>query len=830
MKQRWKLKKLNRIVREVRKWQEKYEPLTDGELSHLTVEFKERLAEGESLDDLLPEAFAAICEADYRILGMAPYDVQVLGGIALHQGYLAEMNTGEGKTLVATMPLYLNALTGKSVILVTSNEYLARRDAQEMGPVYRFMGLSVASVGKDEEESKQEAVKESSKSGKGGAAKSSNEDKKEMYAADILYTTHGAIGFDYLLNNLVTRAEDRFLREFYYVIIDEADSVLLDAAQTPLVISSSPRVQSNLYAMADFFVTTMVEDEDYEEEDKTVWLTDDGIKYAETFFQIDNFYSEEYFEINRHVTLALRAHRMFEKGDGYMVTKDGKVTLLDSSTGRLMNGMKLRGGQHQALEAKEGVEISQENRSVAAVTYQNLFLLFPKMAGMSGTMADAVDELRSVYGAKVLVIPPNLPSRRVDLPDRYFRNKEEQIQAAVEEALELHAMGRPVLIVASNIVDTEAVSKGLLEEQVPHNVLNANNAAWEAQIVKEAGQYGTVTVATSMAGRGTDIKLGEGVEDLGGLAVIGVGRMTNVRTERQARGRAGRQGDVGTSCFFVSLEDGVVDGGKSERYEKYIEGKKKISRRKLKKIIDKAQKVGEESSVTSRKRSVDYDKIMQRQRDLIYETRNHLLDGGNIEREQILEMARKNIESFLDLQNESNEKGEGKNNESEERTSRNKRGKNRTRKLKKGVVGCIDRRTLTRYILDNISYYLEKDIPDATTSDRVAIEEYLLGKVEQRLDEREKDLGVEDTDSFIRVAMLSAIDNAWVEQVDYMQQLQAAVSGRSTAQRNVLFEYQNEAFDSFEKMQNTVFENAMKSIMLSNVYVDEEKRMHIVFP
>ena len=797
MRQRWKLRKLNRIVREVRRWQEKYEPLTDEELSHLTAEFKERLAEGESLDDLLPEAFAAICEADYRILGMAPYDVQVLGGIALHQGYLAEMNTGEGKTLVATMPLYLNALTGKSVILVTSNEYLARRDAEEMGPVYRFMGLSVASVGKEEDESKQGNAMENSKSGKVGAVKSSNADKKEMYAADILYTTHSVIGFDYLLNNLVTRAEERFLREFYYVIIDEADSVLLDGAQTPLVISGLPRVQSNLYTMADFFVTTMVEDEDYEEEDKTVWLTDDGIKYAETFFQTDNFYSEEYFEINRHVTLALRAHKMFEKGDGYMVTKDGKVTLLDSSTGRLMNGMKLRGGQHQALEAKEGVEISQENRSVAAVTYQNLFL-FPKMAGMSGTMADAVDELRSVYGVKVLVIPPNLPSQRVDLPDRYFRNKEEQIRAAVEETLELHATGRPVLIVASNIVDTEAVSKGLLEEQVPHNVLNANNAAWEAQIVKEAGQYGTVTVATSMAGRGTDIKLGEGVEDLGGLAVIGVGRMMNVRTERQARGRAGRQGDVGTSCFFVSLEDSVVDGGKSERYEKYIEGEKKISRRKLKKIIDKAQKVGEESSVMSRKSSVDYDKIMQRQRNLIYETRNHLLDGGNIEREQILEMARKNIENFLDLQS--------------------------------GGAGCIDRRTLTRYILDNISYHLEKDIPDTTTSDRASIEEYLLGKVEQRLDERERDLGVEDTNSFVRVAVLSAIDNAWVEQVDYMQQLQAAVSGRSTAQRNVLFEYQNEAFDSFEKMQNTVFENAMRSIMLSNVYVDEEKRMHIVFP
>ena len=784
MGQRRKRRKLKKILRQVRKCQERMKLLDDGELSHLTVEFKERLAGGERLDALLPEAFAAICEADERILGMAPYDVQILGGIALHKGYLAEMNTGEGKTLVATMPLYLNALTGKSVILVTVNDYLAKRDAEEMGPVYQFMGLSV-SAGSEEEEGKDGVAK---------YEKSQNVWKKEMYGADIVYTTHSALGFDYLLNNLVTRAEDRFLREFYYVIIDEADSVLLDGAQTPLVISSSPRVQSNLYGIADFFVTTMEEDVDYEKEDKAVWLTDAGIRYAETFFQIDNFYSEEYFEINRHVTLALRAHATLERGDAYMVSKDGEVVLLDGDTGRLMHGMKLRGGQHQALEAKEGLEISQENRSVAAVTFQNLFLMFPKMSGMSGTMLDSSEELRGVYGAKVMAIPPNRPRQRADLRDRYFRNKKEQIQAAVEETLRLHAMGRPVLIVASNILDTESVSKILLEEQVPHNLLNANNVYWEAEIIKEAGQPGAVTVATSMAGRGTDIKLGEGVEDLGGLAVIGIGRMGNVRMERQARGRAGRQGDVGSSQFFVSLEDSVVDSGESGKYDKYIEGKKRISRRKLKKIIDKSQSIGEESAVLSRKRSVDYDKIMQRQRDLIYATRNHLLDGGEIKREQILEMAGKNIKRFLDAE------------------------KN------------LDRRQLTRYILDNISYRLEKDIPDCSSDASMDPMEYLLQKVGQRLDERERDLGAADTNAFVRVAMLSAIDNAWVEQVDYMHQLQAAVSGRATAQRNLLFEYQNEAFESFERMERTVYESAMRNIMLSNVYVDKERKLHIVFP
>lgn len=546
--------------------------------------------------------------------------------------------------------------------------------------------------------------------------------------------------------------------------------------------------------MADFFVTTMEEERDYEREDKAVWLTEDGIKYAETFFQIDNFYSEEYFEINRHVTLALRAHKLFENGEAYMVSKDGEVVLLDGSTGRLMNGMKLRGGQHQALEAKEGVKISQENRSVAAITFQNLFLMFPKMAGMSGTMIDASDELRSVYGAKVLVVPPNRPKKRVDLRDQYFPNKEEQIQAAVREILSHHAAGRPVLVVAANIADTESVSGILLKEQVPHNVLNANNAYWEAQIIKEAGQPGAVTVATSMAGRGTDIKLGEGVEEAGGLAVIGIGRMDNVRMERQARGRAGRQGDVGTSQFFVSLEDGVVDSGASDRYEKYIKGEKRIRKRKLKKIIDRSQTVGEESSVLSRKKSVDYDKVLQRQRNLIYATRDHLLDGGDIEWGQLLRIAGKNIRRFFDGQDE------------------------------------IDKKKFIRYILDHISYKLEKEIPDPLVCGRAASMKYLLNKVEERLERLEEELGTEDMNTFIRIAVLSAIDNAWVEQVDYMQQLQSAVSGRSTAQRNLLFEYQNEAFDAFAKMEDTVFENAMRSIMLSNVYVDSERKLHIVFP
>lgn len=752
--------------------------LSDEELSNMTVEFKQRLAEGKSLDDILPEAFAAICEANHRVLGIAPYDVQVLGGIALHQGYLAEMSTGEGKTLAATMPLYLNALTGKSTILVTANDYLALRDAQEMGQVYRFMGLSVAA-----------GVPENAKQS------FTNEEKKKIYAADIVYTTHGVLGFDYLLNNLVTRAGDRFLREFYYVVIDEADSVLLDSAQTPLVISGSPRVQSRLYETADFFVTTLTKDVDYLQEENKVWFTEKGIKYAETFFQIENFYSEEFFEINRHVILALRAHVLFQKGKEYVVSNEGEVILLDGGSGRMLPGVKLRGGLHQAIEVKEKLRVSRETRSMAAITFQNLFLLFPKMAGMSGTMADAPEELRSVYGAKVLVVPPNRPQKRKDLPDRHFRNAQEQFEAAAAAILEIHDTGRPVLIVVSTIGDSERMSEILVKEKIPHNVLNANNASWEAEIIKEAGQRKAVTVATAMAGRGTDIRLGPGVEELGGLAVIGIGRMGSVRPERQARGRAGRQGDAGTSQFFVSLQDGVVEENGPENLEKYIEGRRRISKRRMKKMIQKAQRLSEESSISSRKRSVDYDKVIRRQRDLIYATRNHLLDGGELEMEKIMEIAAENIRRFLDS----------------------------------GM--CSDRNDFNRYILDNISYRLDEDVTELSLHDEACMEACLLEKVKRALEKQEHALGDRKRmNEFMRIAILSAVDHAWVEQVDYLQQLQSAVSGRAMAQRNVLFEYQNDGFDSFSKMERTVKGNAMRNILLSDVYVDKSNKLHILFP
>lgn len=764
-------KRLHFLLGKVKEECTKVKELSDYELKNKTNEFKRRLAEGETTDDLLPEAFAVCCEADYRVLGMFPFDVQILGGIALHLCYLAEMNTGEGKTLTATMPLYLNGLTGKSSILVTANEYLAIRDAEEMGQVYEFLGLSVkAGVTRDTNEHL------------------NNDQKKEIYAADIVYTTHGSLGFDYLLNNLVHSKEDRFMRELYYVIIDEADSVLLDSASMPLVISGSPRVQSNLYGITDFFVTTLVEDEHYIVEDNKVWLTDKGIEYAQRYFRIENLYSKENFDVLRHVVLALRAHYLMDKDVDYVVTDSGEIVLLDKSTGRKMNGMKLRGGSHQAIEEKECLKLSQEQRSVASITYQNLFNLFPKMSGMSGTIADGKDELLEVYHKQVVVIPPNKPMARKDLPDKYFKTSEEQFDAVIKETVKRHNTGQPVLLIASLISDTEMLSKLLVQENIEHSVLNANNAFWEAEIIKEAGQKNVVTVATSMAGRGTDIRLGSGVKELGGLCVLGIGRMNNTRDERQARGRAGRQGEPGVSIFYTSLEDDVCEILGDEFLEKYIEKDKHISKRRIKKLINKSQKIKSESSVFQRKNAVDYDSVMQRQRTIMYKTRNDLLDGKSLDENYLLSICEDNIKNFV----KSNKK--------------------------------LDSYTVHRYVLDNLSYRLQ-EMDESTKNQK----DYLIQYSKMAFNNKKKSIG-DRFSEYCRLCTLRALDDGWVEEVDYLQQLQAAISGRSSAQRNLLFEYQREARISFEDMEKSIKKAMIRNILLGEVSFGKDNEMIILYP
>ena len=764
-------KKLHFLLGKVKEECKKVKELSDYELKNKTLEFKERLNNGETTDDLLPEAFAVCCEADYRVLGMFPYDVQILGGIALHLCYLCEMNTGEGKTLTATMPLYLNGLTGKSSILVTANEYLAIRDAEEMGQVYKFLGLSVeAGVKRDTNE------------------KLDNDSKKDVYAADIVYTTHGSLGFDYLLNNLVQSKEDRFMRDFYYVIIDEADSVLLDSASMPLVISGSPRVQSNLYGITDFFVTTLVEDVHYEIEDKKVWLTKEGVEYVQRYFRIENLYGEENYDILRHVVLALRAHFLLEKDTDYVVTDKGEVVLLDKSTGRKMTGMKLRGGSHQAIEEKEHVELSDEQRSVASITYQNLFNLFPKMSGMSGTIKDGKEELLEVYHKQVVVIPPNKPLARIDLPDQYFKTSEEQFDAVIKETVKRHKTGQPVLLIASLISDTEMLSKLLVQENIEHSVLNANNAFWEAEIIKEAGQKNVVTVATSMAGRGTDIRLGPGVKELGGLCVLGVGRMNNTRDERQARGRAGRQGEPGISMFYVSLEDDVCEILGEDFLDKYIEKDKYISKRRIKKLVNKSQKIKEESSVFQRKNSVDYDSVMQRQKTIMYKIRNDLLDGMSLDENVLKQIYVNNINEFA-------------------------------KDHKK-----MDDKTMYRYILDNLSYRL-KELSVSSTNKK----DYLKQYADMAFKDKKQVLGNRFSE-YCRLCTLKALDDGWIEEVDYLQQLQAAISGRSTAQRNLLYEYQREARLSFRDMEKSIKKAMIRNILLGEVSFGKDNEMIILYP
>ncbi len=772
-------RKLKQIADAVKASAVKLSRLSDQELRLETKRLKQELSEGKSLDEILPEAYAAIAEADRRILGIYPFDEQIYGAAALHQGCLAEMNTGEGKTLTATMPLYLHALTGKSTILVTANEYLAYRDAEQMRPVFSFMGLTErAGVSRTPDHS------------------FTNDEKRVNYAADILYTTHSVLAFDYLLNNLVMRAEDRFLRPFEFILIDEADSVLLDGAQMPLVISGSPRVQSDLYASADFFVSTLEEGRDYETEEKSVWLTEEGTAYAERFFGIDNLYAHENFELNRHIQLSLRARVLFLIQKDYMISGSGEIVLLDNSTGRSLPGMKLRGGVHQAIEQKEHLELSQEQRSVASITYQNLFLMFPKMCGMSGTFFDARKELRQVYHKRVVIVPPHKKLQRIDREDRYFMTAEEQFEAALKEALNHHATGQPVLIVTATIQDTQIFSRMLVDRHVPHSVLNASNAYWEAEIIAAAGRKNAVTVSTGMAGRGTDIKLEDGVQELGGLAVIGIGRMENTRLERQARGRAGRQGDPGSSQFFVSLEDEIVTEMFPDQTEAVLSGKKSISHGRLKRLIQRAQRTMEEQSVATREQAVRYDQILRRQREILYAARNRLLDGEAVQEDLLKQIVHENLKRFVKSHR------------------------------------SLSESDLCRYVLDHLSYEVNPEVLSLSPQKDSAgllnrLEAYADGLLKQKEDSFEN---AEQLQEFERACMLKALDEGWIEEVDYLQQLQYAITSRGTAQRNPIFEYSREAYHSFENMEQTMMENIARNFFLAEIGQGSDGKQMILFP
>ena len=755
--------------------------LSDAQLQAKTAEFKERYHQTHDLDSLLPEAFATIREAAKRVLKMYPYDVQVIGGIIMHMGNIAEMKTGEGKTLTAVMPLYLNALSGESTILVTPNEYLASRDAEEMKPLYEFLGLSLGCRVSD------------------GERRIEPEEKRAIYQKDIVYTTNAVLGFDYLIDNLAENATKKFMPDFNYVIIDEADAILLDSAQTPLIISGAPRVQSNLYELVDNFVVTLKEDEGYSLDEKRegVWLTSAGIDEAERYFSVEDLYDSKHTELVKHIELALKAHTLFENEKEYVV-RAGKVCLLDRQDGRILEMTKLQGGQHQALEAKEHVEITPYMRAMASITYQNLFKLFKKTAGMSGTAKTQEDELIDVYQMKVLQVPTNNPVQRVDEPDEVYLTLPEKLRASMELVKKLHATGQPILLATGSVELSEIYSQLLLAEKIPHNVLNAYNDAKEAQIIKEAGQYGSVTVATSMAGRGTDIKLGEGVAKLGGLAVIGTEKMLNKRMELQLRGRAGRQGDPGFSKFFVSLEDEIVQKYSGKKIEKYWRKHKddppnRPLGARYRRIVQNAQVVSEMSGESQRRLVLSFDESVKTQREMIYQQRNDFIFQKGEFSYDIMDLIEKDIVAFLKTPD-------------------------------------LDAQAVKRYIFDNLSYTakISSKKLDVTQPDK--LKEILLVIAQNELRKKDKFLktAAQKAD-FYRLCLLKAIDTSWIEEVDTLEQLKNLTLARTSAQRNPVFEYHFEAQKAYQVMRQNMRRLALQNLLLSTITVKKDGNLDIYF-
>jgi len=783
-----KLRRLRKKLAKINALEESMSRLSDEELKNKTEEFKNRLRTGETLEDILIEAFAAIREADRRILGMFPFDVQVLGALALHEGTIVEMKTGEGKTLTATLPLYLNALEGKGTILVTTNDYLARRDAIDMGEVYRFMGLTVGvGVFDDDEEV------------------DSNR-KKKIYSSDILYTTSTALGFDYLIDNLAGNVEDKFLRSFNYVIVDEADAVLLDSAQTPLIIAGSPRVQSNLYDTADQFIRTLKKDQEFKflKDEKFIFLTDEGIRYAEKYFNIPNLYSEEYFELNRHINLALRAHYLFKKDMDYVVTDDA-VELLDNRTGRILEGTRLQSGIHQAIETKEKVKKSKDSRAIASVTYQSLFNMFPKLSGMTGTGKIAENELISTYGVSVVVLPTNTPIQRLDYSDKIYTTLPEKLLATLEFVKELHEKQQPILLISGTVDIAEIYSRMLLQEGIPHNVLTAKNIAKEALIIAEAGQKGAVTVATSLAGRGTDIKLGKGVAELGGLAVIGTERMPNSRIDWQLRGRAGRQGDPGLSQFFVSLEDDLIMNHANRRLKKYFEKQNSIDRKnygkplfskRFSRIVTHAQQKSEDKSESARQNTIKFDESLKSQRKKIYHLRDQLIFGEVKLRDRLDKL----ISEYIEMYMENNRK-----------------------------FG-LNQNNFKRFILENFTYQLRSLPKSLDLSNSRQVKDYLFYLYQLEMERKSKQLKTDSkVEEFIRLSILRAIDECWIQQVDHLQQLKTFVSMRQIAQRDSFNEYLRESLESYEEMSREVKHAIVKNVMLSTIEGKVDDGLSIYF-
>ena len=748
------IKKMRVIADHINEIEPNYVKLSDANLVAKTDEFKRRLQKGETLDDILPEAFAVVREASKRVLGMRHFDVQLIGGICLHRGNIAEMRTGEGKTLVATLPVYLNALTGNGVHVVTVNDYLATRDSEQMGRLYNFLGLSTGLI----------------------VANLDYNQRKEAYACDITYGTNNEFGFDYLRDNMVSDVSQMVQRPLNYAIVDEVDSILIDEARTPLIISGpGQRSTDNYYKLAKI-VPHLVKDEDYtiDEKQKTIAPTDSGIAKVEKMLGVENLYDAENIELNHLLGASLRAYAMMHRDTDYVV-KDGEVVIVDEFTGRLMFGRRYSDGLHQAIEAKEGLKVERESQTLASITFQNYFRMYKKLAGMTGTAKTEEKEFIDIYGLEVLPIPPNKPLARVDLPDQIFKTKAAKYRAVVRNAVERHQTGQPILIGTTSITQSEELSDMLLRAGVPHKVLNAKHHEKEAEIVANAGQMGMVTIATNMAGRGTDITLGEGVPELGGLAILGTERHESRRIDNQLRGRAGRQGDPGSSQFFLSLEDDLMrifgaDNITGIMDKLGMEEDEPIEHSLITKSIERAQKKVEDHNYNIRKYVLEYDDVMNQQREVLYEQRRRILRNESL-RDTINEMIDKLVTESVDAYAD-----------------------------EKLYPEEWDYEGLYKHLSQ---YFLTEDImtpQDMEEYSRQELLERLLEIAHAEYQDRVDMLGDAMFGQLEKAIMLRVVDNKWMEHLDNMDMLREGIGLRAYGQKNPLVEYKFEAFDMFQNM------------------------------
>lgn len=773
------LRKLEKLAKKVESYADAMEVLSDEELKAKTPEFQQRYQNGETLDQLLPEAFAVVREAAKRVLGLFPYRVQIMGGIVMHNGDVPEMRTGEGKTLTATMPVYLNAISGEGVHVITVNEYLSTRDATEMGEVYSWLGLSV---------------------GINLAAKSPYE-KREAYHCDITYSTNSEIGFDYLRDNMVVRQEDMVQRPLNFALVDEVDSVLIDEARTPLIVSGPVSSEtSQLYIRADKFVKTLkTSDYAIDVPTKTIGLTDYGIDKAEEYFHLDNLYDLENVALTHYIDNALRANYIMLLDIDYVVSETKEIMIVDQFTGRTMEGRRFSDGLHQAIEAKEGVPIQEESKTSASITYQNMFRMYKKLAGMTGTGKTEEEEFREIYNMRVIPIPTNNPVARIDHPDLLYPTLESKFNAVVAEVKRHHDKGQPVLVGTVAVETSDIISKKLVEAGIPHEVLNAKNHFKEAQIIMNAGQRGAVTIATNMAGRGTDIKLGEGVRELGGLCVIGTERHESRRIDNQLRGRSGRQGDPGESQFYLSLEDDLMRRFGSERIKAFLERmnfkeeETVIKSKMLTRQVESAQKRVEGNNYDTRKQVLQYDDVMREQREIIYAERYDVITANRDLAPELKAMIKRTINRTVDAH------------------SRTERKEALNAILNFAKANLVDETSITLSDLEDLDF---ESIKDNLYERSLKVYDSQMAKLQ------DEDAIIE----FQKVLILMVVDNKWTDHIDALDQLRQSIGLRGYAQNNPVVEYQAEGFRMFQAMIGSIEFDVTRTMMKAQIHKQEREQ------